>query len=374
MHEAHLIPNFGQLLKQLLWVWRKSCLYGTIKFDVAFPRFVFVDEADGAGSFGYRQPPIGAGRGDVQCFCEILAPYRSPFFPADPLHSFTSFDGWSKFSADAFNEHIVENQSSHCKISEAQLNAAGCARVLYLEGTDQRNRSAHLNKSRIVSAHANVLPRSFFCHPVEPLTLTDDALGRICAELKTYKRNLKQVRAIHELEKGTDELLDKHAREIERKAENWQSLSPLIAKDLKQFVKQIRGTQNGLRTRMQRHWDYGGIKRGLFEDLRDQAVPVQERELDSWFQLRLAAIFRQFLSQSEPSIRLEDGSDAGGHRNISLRTIARLIVLFLVCAGLAQASTGEIWLKHNLQSVSVDNVYDHLRRAGMDHKRKTGKR
>ena len=50
----------------------------------------------------------------------------------------------------------------------------------------------------------------------------------------------------------------------------------------------------------------------------------------------------------------------------SLRTIARLIVLFLVCADLAEEKDGEVRLRHNGKQITVGRIYQKLVTAQID--------
>ncbi len=85
----------------------------------------------------------------------------------------------------------------------------------------------------------------------------------------------------------------------------------------------------------------------------------QERQLDSQFQVRLGAVFRSFM----PKDPLPREKEAKGP---SLRTVARLIVLFLVCAEFAYTEDGLAKLKHNHRPVTVGGVLQQLKGSGLD--------
>jgi len=155
--------------------------------------------------------------------------------------------------------------------------------------------------------------------------------------------------------------LKQKSSEFNRKADSLEPVLPARSKELRELAEIIQNRSKRLESIAKRRWNRGFEHLGIFEDLAKQAVPVQERELDSWFQLRLATILRIFLQANEIPVK---GHTGKRKRNISLRTIARLIVLFFVCADLAEPSIGEIKLKHG-RSISLRNVLDLLRREGI---------
>jgi hypothetical protein len=187
--------------------------------------------------------------------------------------------------------------------------------------------------------------------------LTSRDVRHVCRELTVYRKYLNTIRQQIELCKGRQEWLSRQANSFGKKADSYVRSDPELGRDLTKIVKQIEQAKRGLRLRYEREWTRPvGIFAAPF---RGHTKVVQARELDSWFQVRLAFVFRADMPKNPFPKRKEE-------RGPSLRTIARLIVLFLVCADLAEEKEGQVTLKHNRRPITVDGVLQQLRGAGID--------
>ena len=181
--------------------------------------------------------------------------------------------------------------------------------------------------------------------------IAEHALPQICQEVSAYRERMLQIRNTIESTKNLDEWLEQQARACRTKAARLRQRYPETASTLEKLSGQLDGERRFLKYQQKQSWMFPMAAGGVhFRVLRMRPVPLQERELDSRFQLRLAFVLRVYLRK-----------DYG----ISLTTIARLVVLFLVCAGLAQPNVGEVRLLHNGHPVSVRNVLQKLRRGGL---------
>lgn len=182
--------------------------------------------------------------------------------------------------------------------------------------------------------------------------IAQHAIAEICAELADYKAKLGKVRSAEEEFKGLREWLEQQEQRFEKRAAKHQ-LAPRLRQAIKHVAKEIRGVQ---RLVIHQHEQAGRSPAGVGVDYyadsvpRIQRPPKREIDLDGRFQERLAVILRSYL-------RKEDGT--------TLRTIARLVVLFLICAELAEKHDGELRL-HNKRKVSVSLVAKRLRRSRFD--------
>jgi hypothetical protein len=175
----------------------------------------------------------------------------------------------------------------------------------------------------------------------------------ICTELRIYREYLGQIRQRVERDKDRKDWLVRQSVAFKKKADLWSRDSEL-REDLKRIRKNIELAKRGVKYRFEEEWTRSvGIAAPPY---RGHKTIVQARELDSWFQVRLAHIFRADL----PKGRHKD------ERGPSLRTIARLLVLFLVCAELADEKEGEVKLRHNQRKITVAGVLQQLRGAGFD--------
>jgi hypothetical protein len=173
------------------------------------------------------------------------------------------------------------------------------------------------------------------------------AIPKICSAIKAYRTDMKRVRELIGHQASHADWLEKKAREFQKKSNLVASTDPVLAHDLKGIAKRIEIAKNGTGQRLKRYWKHDF---GFILPIKGHEKLRQERELDSQFQVRLGAILSTYLPQLSEN----------GARRPSLRTIARLIVLFLVCADLADENEGQVKLKHNQRRVTVAGVYQQL--------------
>jgi hypothetical protein len=174
-------------------------------------------------------------------------------------------------------------------------------------------------------------------------------MPKICRALSAYRRNLKSVRGLIVSQKALEDWLEQRARQFRKKSQNLADRE--CARDLIRISRKIDEVKRGTRISLLENWS---DPLGFVLPFKTLRAPVQERELDSLFQVRLGVVLTTFL-QADP---FEKGR--GGSGRPSLRTIARLIVLFLVCADLADVEVDEVKLRHNGHVVTVSGVYQQL--------------
>lgn len=167
------------------------------------------------------------------------------------------------------------------------------------------------------------------------------------------------MRKVIERENILKDWLTNEASEFRKRADRSASLSTQLQSRLLRLAGQIQGEVRLIDHYRRQRWRFpvafGGLPLHYKKEISTgdrppevHSIPLQERELDSRFQIRLGTTFRVFL-------RKEDG--------ISLRTVARLVVLFLYVAGLAEEDGNGVKLRHSGLSVSVSTVVQKLRRA-----------
>jgi hypothetical protein len=181
------------------------------------------------------------------------------------------------------------------------------------------------------------------------------AVPKICVALKTYKRDLKRVRDLINTEKDREDWLYKQADVFRKRAERVAGGDPSLARNLTSIARRIDEARRGARSRLARRWE---LNLGFILPIKGHDKVQQARQIDSQFQVRLGAILRTFMPRDPVPSEKE-------MRGPSLRTIARLIILFLVCSELAEVKGGEVRLLHNNRKVTVNGVLQQLR-AGID--------
>jgi hypothetical protein len=179
------------------------------------------------------------------------------------------------------------------------------------------------------------------------------ALPKICIAVKAYRRDLKQVRHLIEQQKNHQDWLCIQSRKFRKKAGLLSAADASLAHDLQRIARYIDQTKRGTRLRLKQRWEHD---LGIVHPIGGHTSLQQERQLDSQFQVRLGAILRTFMARDP----IPSDKEARGP---SLRTLARLIVLFLVCADLAEVRDGKARLKHNNRLVTVEGVLQQLRGA-----------
>ena len=170
-------------------------------------------------------------------------------------------------------------------------------------------------------------------------------MPQICRTLEAYSRNLNGVRNLINSQRYLEDWLEQQARQFRKKSRSVNDRD--CARDLTRIAKKIDEIKRGTRIDLPENWRN---PLGFALPFRGHRVPLQERELDSWFQVHLGVVLRTFM-QGDPFERSK--------RRVrpSLRTIARLIVLFLVCADLAEIREGRVRLRHNGRRVTVSGVF-----------------
>ena len=174
-------------------------------------------------------------------------------------------------------------------------------------------------------------------------------MPKICRALEAYRRNLSRVRSLRNSQKDLEEWLEQRARQFRKKSQRINHREWALELDrVAQKIDEVkRGTgldlQENLRDPL-----------GFALPFKKPRVPLQERELDSWFQVHLGVVLTTFMQ----GVPFESDSASP-----SLRTIARLIVLFLVCADFAEIREHQVRLKHNGRPVTVSSVFQQLEAA-----------
>lgn len=184
--------------------------------------------------------------------------------------------------------------------------------------------------------------------------IASHAIEEICAELADYRDKVGQVRKLIEQSKDVSDWLmslEKKVQQRINKEKGQANKEKLIS-----IQKAIHGTVRLIAREQDNVWlqpTSVGIEHQSLTTPRIKQPLFQERELDGRFQVRLGAILRSYLQQDQFSSK----------KGLSLRTIARLVVLVLICADLVFERKGELFLRHNNTKVSVESVIKKLRRA-----------
>jgi hypothetical protein len=178
------------------------------------------------------------------------------------------------------------------------------------------------------------------------------ALPKICRILNAYKRDLKTVRKLINSQRDAEEFLEQEARKFRKRSERVSGSDKACAQDLIDLAEKVDEVKRATRLRLRDHWRN---RLGIVLPFKDHSIR-QERELDTRFQVQLGVILRTFM-QGDPFTK--------GKRSDRppLRTIARLIVLFLVCADLADVNDDTVSLRHNDHRITVSGVLQQLRAA-----------
>ena len=187
--------------------------------------------------------------------------------------------------------------------------------------------------------------------------VAEHVITSVCAELRAYRTMIGTVRTEAEARKDLREWLKMRAIELRKKSKALISEQPRLGNRVATIADSLEGHIRVLQHENEQRWRYPVATGGLEfarSGVRKIGEPVQEQQLDSRFQIRLAVIFATFL-RGESSKRSD---------RVSLKTIARLIVLFIVCSDLGVlGKDNAVRLNHNSSKVSVRNVYENLTRA-----------
>jgi hypothetical protein len=120
----------------------------------------------------------------------------------------------------------------------------------------------------------------------------------------------------------------------------------------KKYLRMILADTKKIRHEQGRLWlGHRGAWRRLLLQPEYRRRPLRELDLEGRFQIRVAKTMRT-------SLQKDDG--------VTLRTVARLVVLFYLCAGLAEDKKDYIEVKNTGRELSVDAVDQKLRHALID--------
>jgi hypothetical protein len=177
-----------------------------------------------------------------------------------------------------------------------------------------------------------------------------DIGGRLAEAVSRYQ---EQLELVERGAAGKDLLswLAKIRQEFLQTADRW-SADHALAESLKSISNAINEVQNDSAKLWESRWQ--NLHRGTFNRLRpkpnlSRQVPKQRRELDTRLICEFGSLFRSWVSPHE----------------ISLRTIARLIMLALVCLCIAKEERNSAVMAATGGRISVASVYQKLRRAGI---------
>jgi hypothetical protein len=190
--------------------------------------------------------------------------------------------------------------------------------------------------------------------------IPEHALPKICRILNAYKRDLRRVRTLIDSQQDVEDFLDQEAHKFRKKSERLSARGHKgLALDLLDLAEKVDEGKRSTRLRLRDHFRN---QLGFVLPFKDHRI-LQERELDTRFQVQLGVILRTFM-QGDPFAKCKrnDGPP--------LRTIARLTVLFLVCADLAYVKDDKARLRHNDRPVTVEGVLQQLRGAQVDSQRR----
>ena len=179
---------------------------------------------------------------------------------------------------------------------------------------------------------------------------------RICEQLAVYKKHMRTIRSDIDSMQIRLEVLAEIRRRIDREATFSKHTDPDLSNDLRKISLRIGGAIFRTKARFEKRW-IDTVP--FFIRYRGHKTMFQARQIDSWFQVRLGLILRTDMPKN-PAPKFKD------ERGPSLRTIARLVVLFLVCADLAEVEGNCVVLTHNGRRVTVDGVLQQLRDAKIE--------
>lgn len=194
----------------------------------------------------------------------------------------------------------------------------------------------------------------------------DDAIGhhmllKLWSEVEEYRQKRGAVRTFIDSAKIHRDWLDRKGKECRGMADRLRSTDRDLALDLDRIAKTIHRAIRGIDYRSKERWKYPDLDN--YVPYRGYRIPQQERELDSRFQVRIAVILRTFMMQ-DPTLTEKEARDS---KVPSLTTIARLVVLFLVCTDLAKkVDRDAVELLSSAKRITVRAVVQKLRDSGID--------
>ena len=187
------------------------------------------------------------------------------------------------------------------------------------------------------------------------------------SELRAYGKHLNRVVEINRTLRECSKTLASAHDQFERSA-----VGARLANDLGPIFEQLLEARLHTVELEKDYWDkalsVGSFSKNYAKDLLDLEFPemrrvsdslcfpplIQERNLDSTFQIRIGDLLREY------------ATNPYGNR-LSLLTISRLVLLVYICAGLAVDIQGDltIWGSNPYRKLTVDRTYETLRDAGL---------
>ena len=202
--------------------------------------------------------------------------------------------------------------------------------------------------------------------PLREHWLASHVIPEVCVLVRKYRSLTNKVVSMNENYRELEKWLRSQEEELNQKTQaTW--LSQISRRGLRDLKKRIQGMIRILRYEQHELWR-SPISTGDFILGNDEHLtvgkrktkkgknplrhtsPQQERELDSYFQIHLAKVFRAYLHP-----------DSG----VSLATISRLVVLFLCVSEFADDVGNGAKLHHNGKVITVGGVLQQLRGAGL---------
>lgn len=181
---------------------------------------------------------------------------------------------------------------------------------------------------------------------------TKDLISRIAEEVKIYEDHAGKIRQIRLEFEATREAYDKAIGLLEKRAQS--CTVPELRRISKQSAAYVQlDAQDVMRTQESYWTKPRGVLRTLLRESGGRE-PEREIDLDGRFQRRVAVLFQMFLPEE-----------------LSLRTVARLVVLTYIAADLAEDRDGVLQTKHTEIQISVQSVEQKLRRAKAEAKART---
>jgi hypothetical protein len=146
---------------------------------------------------------------------------------------------------------------------------------------------------------------------------------------------------------------------------------------LRKCARDVEGERRKLEQAVNQIWEHPpGAMGAIRIDHRYRTRPTREDHLDTLFQIRLALILRLYLPKAG-YVWVPKRASKKARRvfrkkeGISRRTIARLVVLTYMVDGLANVHDGHLYIGKTKKRLTVPNVEQRLKRAGVDDMEQT---
>lgn len=175
-----------------------------------------------------------------------------------------------------------------------------------------------------------------------------EAIWLLLDELTTYRKYVGKLVSGNQYMADLAEFCDQVERRlIKQKRMSRSSEAELIAK----YIRSLRRDRAEIEKQYHKTWQKPfGVFGEIFHEAEYKRHPFKAFELESRFQIRIAKILRFFL-----------GKDEG----VDLRTIGRMVALFYQCTALAEVKEGRLVVCATKKELTVDAIYQKLRRAMM---------